>query len=82
MLHVVWTLPDPSHATTEAFQLTDVSAWSPLISVKCSILNQMPICDPAGSGVTNLECGWEEHKWGMYSSFRQTDSDALARLSC
>ncbi|DBA98122.1 TPA: hypothetical protein ACH3X1_014741 [Trebouxia sp. C0004] len=25
------TLPDPSNATTEAFQLNDVSAWSPLI---------------------------------------------------
>jgi len=40
-----------------------------------SFQSNVPICDPAGSG-------WEEHKWGMYSSFRQTDSDALARLSC
>ena len=40
-----WTLPDPSNATTESFQLNDVSARSPLNSVKYSVLNQMPICD-------------------------------------
>lgn len=45
VLCVFWTLADPSNATTKAFQLSDVSVWSPLNSVKCSILNQMPICD-------------------------------------
>ena len=56
---VIWTLPDPSNATTYAFQLNDVSAWLPLISVKCSIPNQMPICDSAvlaGHVVGKLEC--------------------------
>ena len=48
VLCVLWTLPDPNNATTKAFQLSDVSVWSPLNSVKCSILNQMPAVTTVG----------------------------------